>query len=776
MESTGEMIERQHENAPVSGAHLPEPVYESVVRSLYKDQATLLVGSLSMVAAPIVLYYRGGDPVQLGFAGLLLAIAIMRLVDGWMFSRNSGSPMRGEQISRWEMRYASLGAVHVGILGIWCLIGFARTSDDFVHMMSIALTLSYIVGIIGRNFSSESVVLSQTICSGVPMVTGVLLFTDIYHFMLALFLVPLFLAIWKMSRNLRLMLFSAVLTAIDNKRIADRFDVALANVSHGMAMIDGEDRIVVFNQNFARLCDLPESTDLCLLRLAEAGPGAVPPSKLFAELATAISERRRERVPSTFNLVAENARILEVKFNPMAEGAVVVIEDISERVSSEEAIRKLASFDPLTHLPNRRFFMHEVNRLLGSPEGLQPCVVLFVDLDNFKDVNDSLGHAIGDKLLCSIALRMRSRMPQKAMICRFGGDEFVLVIPGKMRQKECKLLAERLIAEISKPMIIDGHTLSVGASIGIAQCPANGQEYSQLLKVSDVALYDAKARGRGMISFYSENLGDQIRERRELENELRRAIERGQMQLHFQPLVNLERHRITTCEALLRWRHPDRGQISPAVFIPIAEEIGIISIIGRFVLEEAVRQCLEWPGNVSVAVNVSSLQFQQSDVYAVVSSVLAKSGLPPHRLEIEVTESAMLADVTETTEVLSKLAKLGVRISLDDFGTGFSSLSYLHALPLHKVKIDRSFIENIKDGDRSLVLLTGVTHLAKELGLEIVIEGIESAEQMELLCSKVHVDEMQGYLFGRAMPADDVKTLLTSQSGPLDRERSALAG
>jgi predicted signal transduction protein with EAL and GGDEF domain len=355
---------------------------------------------------------------------------------------------------------------------------------------------------------------------------------------------------------------------------------------------------------------------------------------------------------------------------------------------------------------------------------------------------------------------MRSSMPEKAMACRFGGDEFVVVVPGKLSRPDCSAFAEKLIEEISKPALIDGNQLIVGASIGIAQCPVNGNDYSQLLKVSDVALYDAKARGRGCYSFYTDELGDIIRDRRHLENELRRALDRNQLELHYQPLINLEENRITTFEALVRWNHPERGMIPPSVFIPVAEEIGFISQIGKFVLETATRQCIQWPKNISVAVNVSSLQFQQSDVCSVIGAALAKSGLSASRLEVEVTESAMLENVEETTATLKRLAATGVRISLDDFGTGFSSLSYLHTLPLDKVKIDRSFIENVQTDERSLVLLSGVTHLAHELGLSITIEGVETAEQMEILCSKVHVNEMQGYLFGRAIPANDVAELL----------------
>ncbi len=757
---------------------LPAPVYESVVRSLYDDINTLAIGSVSMIIAPLVPYHRVGDPVQLWFSVIFGVLGIIRLIDAAMFRRASKLPSFREHLQRWEMRYVVLGAAYVGALGLWCMASIARTSDQFVHQMTVIVTISYLIGIMGRNFSSNKVVLSQTICASTPLILGAILFGDVYDLALGLFLWPMFFSIWAMSRKLRYMLFNAVLTALNNKVIADRFNVALSNVSHGMAMFDEDANFVVVNSQFSGLCGLPEGTELVGTRLdALPDKGAIVeteggPIALREVLTRCLSEGKHAH----FNHLLTDGRVIEAKYNPMeSEGGVVVLDDITERVSTENEIRKLASFDPLTHLPNRRFFVSEVNRLMGGVDGLDPCTVFFVDLDNFKDINDTLGHTVGDKLLCSVALRMRSSMPEKAMACRFGGDEFVIVVPGKTPRKQCSAFAEALIEEISKPALIDGHQLVVGASIGIAQCPVNGNDYNQLLKVSDMALYDAKARGRGCHSFYTDELGDIIRDRRHLENELRRALDRNQLELHYQPLINLDENRITTFEALLRWNHPERGMIPPSIFIPVAEEIGFITQIGKFVLETATRQCMQWPENISVAVNVSSLQFQQSDVCSVVGAALAKSGLSADRLEVEVTESAMLENVEETTATLKRLSDTGVKISLDDFGTGFSSLSYLHTLPLDKVKIDRSFIENIQTDERSLVLLSGVTHLAHELGLAITIEGVETAEQMEILCAKVHVTEMQGYLFGRAIPAGDVADLLAigSSVSPMSRQTAA---
>lgn len=757
---------------------LPDPVYESVVRSLYGDLKTLGVGSASIVAAPFVLYAHSGDGLQLWFSALFAILGAARLWDGLAFRAAAEKGAPREVFQRWENRYAVLGAVYMGALGLWCMAGYARSSDDFLHMVSVCLTISYMIGIMGRNFSSEKVVLSQTIVAGAPILTGVVLFGDIYNLALGAFLFPLFLTIWLMSSNLRQILLNSVLSAIDHKVTATRFDVALSNVTLGMAMFDADGRIVVANSRFSTLCGLPAGAIRVggLMREQSFGtdlPGESGRGISFREMVLHCLVAGKW---TRFIRELSDRRIIEATYNPMGEGGgVLVLEDVSERVNSETEIRKLANFDPLTGLPNRRHFVAEVNRALANGDALAPCAFFFLDLDNFKDINDSLGHATGDKLLSSVAKRLLAGLPRDAMACRFGGDEFVAVVPGRLGDHRCSAIAQGLLDEMSKPALIDGQQLAIGASIGIARCPENGTDCNQLFRVSDAALYFSKAHGRGRYSFYSDEIGDGIRDRRILEAELRKAVERGELELYFQPLVNLRENRIGTCEALLRWNHPERGAISPGIFIPIAEQIGVISHIGGFVMEEATRLCATWPAGTSVAVNVSSLQFRHSDVAALVASALGRSGLSASRLEIEVTESAMLENIEDTTRTLRQLSATGVRISLDDFGTGFSSLSYLHTLPLDKLKIDRSFIENIENDERSLLLLTGVTHLARELGLSIVIEGVETAEQLEMLRRHVHLNEVQGFLFGRAMPAADISTLLWAMHGSPDNERQLAA-
>ncbi len=582
----------------------------------------------------------------------------------------------------------------------------------------------FLIGVVGRNFGSARLVLYQVLIGSFLIVVGLLGSGGVYNAILATFLLPFFLAIKLMAARLREMLHTAEITAQDNRIIANRFDTALENVRHGIAMFSRGGIITVANERFLTLAGL-EGEDIIgrdVSILNAAGNIANREEAFSARIKTYLHSNQSRK----FNFLLPGGRTIEADYNSMEDGGVVVLSDITERVISDKAIKELANFDALTKLPNRRHFISEIRRNLTRKNQLQTCAMFFVDLDKFKEVNDSLGHAVGDKLLKVVAATLNQALKPKDLICRFGGDEFVIVIPGLDNNEVCAELASNLIRELNKPIEIEHHTITIGASIGIACAPRDGKSAEDLLQHTDVALYDAKGRGRGTYTFYSEELGDAIRMRRELEVDLKKALEAELLEVHYQPLINLKKCAITTCEALIRWDHPTRGRISPETFIKIAEESGFIEMLGDYVLRNAVQECVKWKGDIKVAVNVSAIQFHRCDVVATVARHLEASGLAPERLEIEVTESVMLTSFDEAIFTLNRLSDLGVRISLDDFGTGFSSLSYLHQLPLDKVKIDRSFIKNGISDPRSYTLLKGVVDLTKSLGLTVVLEGIET--------------------------------------------------
>ncbi len=751
---------------------MPDHIYCSVVRSLYAEARTLFVGILCVVAAPLVLFWKEGDPVQLIFCALFMFFGMARMLLANSFEQEVTEETSVAEYRKWETRYLLSGSAYFGIMGLWFMAGMIRSDDPFVHMLSLVLCLCFMIGIVGRNFGSEKVVIYQVLLISVLIITGVLFQGGIYNYLLAAFLVPFFVAIKQMASRLKQLLVDSVISSEMSRTIAERFNIALDNVMHGIAMFGKDGRMVVCNDRFLQLANLngwkPTVNGDSLFDL-ERGDGQ-------GQLAWKLKDKLAENTSSRFRINTPDHRTIEIDFNIMDGGGVAVLTDITEQMESEKVIRDLANFDPLTNLPNRRYFLDEVNRLLGQEGRLEPCAMFFVDLDKFKEVNDTLGHSAGDQLLSAAAERLNLLVDSSGLICRFGGDEFVIVMPGMSDPIECSKFAAMIIRDMQMPIKVDAHELTIGASVGIALAPRDADTVDGLLQNTDSALYNAKAKGRGDYSFYTDELGDTIRMRRQLEADLRTAIRDETIDVFFQPLINLKRGRINTCEALARWVHPEHGQISPEKFVKIAEEAGSINVLGDYVLRKAMEACLKWPEHVCVAVNVSSVQFQTSDVFETITGLLSELNFPANRLDIEVTESIMLENVGEATSTLQKLSKMGVRISLDDFGTGFSSLSYLHALPFDKVKIDRSFIENGLANDRSLTLLKGVVDLIKRLGLSVVLEGIETEKQMEVLSRSVDVNEVQGYLFSRPVPERDIMTLLNaSLRTPPDQDTNRVA-
>jgi predicted signal transduction protein with EAL and GGDEF domain len=371
-----------------------------------------------------------------------------------------------------------------------------------------------------------------------------------------------------------------------------------------------------------------------------------------------------------------------------------------------------------------------------------------------------MGHPFGDALLCVVAERLRRIARPSDIIARFGGDEFVILQYPIASPDDASSLARRVVAALGEPCAIDHHQVVIGASIGISVAPLDASDADHLLKNADMALYRTKSEGRGAWRYFETDMDVKAQARRNLEIDLRRAVAEGAFRLYYQPLIDLKSRKISTCEALLRWPHPDRGMVSPAEFIPLAEEMGLIVEIGDWVLIQACMECTQWPANTRVAVNLSPIQFRRGNVVNSVRIALEKSGLAAERLELEITESVLIQDTEATRAVLVQLREMGVRISLDDFGTGYSSLSYLHSFPLHKVKIDRSFLQGIGDNERSLVLLRGVAQLSAELGMAVTVEGVETDEELQLVLRETRVDEAQGFLFSPAVPSSAIRDLL----------------
>ncbi len=441
-----------------------------------------------------------------------------------------------------------------------------------------------------------------------------------------------------------------------------------------------------------------------------------------------------------------------------------VVDDITERKLSDNRIRHLAHYDALTDLPNRALFHEQLDqqiKLIGRGEQF---AVLYIDIDEFKSINDSLGHAVGDELLKGVAERLRKCVMETDFIARLGGDEFAIVQTAIRGANDVTDLVMRIYGEIRTPYECLGHQLSTDASIGIALAPQDGTDLDQLLKNADLAMYGAKADGRRTYRFFEPEMDAHAKNRRQLELDLRRIITdsefcEGGFEVHYQPLVSLGDDTVTGCEALLRWRHPERGMISPAEFIPVAEETGLIGELGEWVLATACAEAATWPDQVKIAVNVSPVQFRSHGLPLKVASVLAASGLAAQRLELEITEAVLIRDDEIALAILHQLRAIGVRIALDDFGTGYSSLSYLQRFPFDKIKIDRCFVNDIVELDGSSSIVQAVVNIAAARNMTTTAEGVETAPQREALRA-LGCNEMQGYLFSAARPAEAIRELL----------------
>lgn len=758
------MLESSETKSTTPSRSLPLDVYVSFVDALFGDSRSLYVGSIGACVTSLIAAWRTNSPALLTCALAIGAAGVARavLMHAYAQARKGPEPLRHD-IKKWEVAYVYGASAHVALIGLFCLLSFALTDDAFVHLLSFAALIAYLIGAAGRNFSSPLLVNSQIACSAVPMTIAMTISGPIYWVITVFILLPFFLSVATIAKRLRGILFDAVVRAHDLDILAKRFDTALNNMPHGLAMFDADGRLAVSNARLIELLRLdPEIgrrganvDDI----VAECALRGVFPAAQTATLSMAFHRRLKGMLVDDLFIDTQTERTLALKFQGMdSGGSVVVVEDVTERRNAEARISHLARYDALTGMPNRTMFRDQIEARLRSGS---KSAVMFIDLDHFKQVNDTLGHSRGDKLLCEVARRLQSVVGQDDIAARFGGDEFVLLHPLDEGERDVARVAKDIIEAVSQPYSIEGHDVLVGASVGVALAPADGADVDQLLKNSDMALYRAKTEGRGTWRFFEPAMDVQARARREIEFDLRNALARHEFELFYQPIFSLKTRKYSVCEALIRWRHPERGMVSPAEFVPIAEEMGLIVDIGAWVLQEACRQCAQWPSDVRVAVNISPLQFRRGGIVATVMGALAAAGLASNRLEIEITESVLLQNLQFTRIALYQLRELGVRISLDDFGTGYSSLSYLHTLPLQKVKVDRSFLQGLGASERTLTLLNGVARLSAELGMQVVVEGIETEEQYQLVAADGNVDEIQGYYFSRPVPHTEVLPLLS---------------
>ncbi len=743
---------------------LPPDIYLPLVDSLYEDRRTLVSGSIFATIAIFTTYWKTGEIILLYCAIAVVLVACARGMVMREYFRARLTVTSTEAARRWEHRYVAGAAASITLLGFWCYASFAWSSDPFAHLVSFSTTIGYAMGISGRNFGNIRFVILQIVCAWVPMTAALLLYGNVFYWIFAGLLVPFFLAIKFIAERFQRTLLDAVITSRDMSLLAKRFDTALNNMPHGLCMFDVERHVMVSNQKLSEQLGLPADIELKGSTARDLVDKIVNAGRLSQASAKNVVERLNTRLSGSddaaFRVDMLNNRTLEFTVQPMENGGMVVlVEDITERKIAEARINHLARFDALTGLPNRTVLRDRMEHALGVWRPDKMCAIHFIDLDQFKQINDTLGHTRGDMLLEDVAERLKDSIRDVDVISRFGGDEFVVLQAPIKSLEEAETLATRILNVLGGTYDLDGHKVVVTASIGIAVAE-NRIDPDQFLRNADLALYQAKADGRGTWRWFEAKMEANAQARRSLEFDLRSAAKSEAFEIYYQPLFNLKTRQIEACEALLRWPHHERGMVSPAEFIPVAEEMGLIVEIGNQVLYKACLECRRWPGDTRVAVNLSSIQFDRSNVPALVRETLAATNLAPHRLELEITESTLLQNTKRVRGDLQLLAELGVRISLDDFGTAYSSLSYLHSFPLHKVKIDQSFLQDLNNDERRVTLLRGITRLSAQLGLRVVVEGVETEQQLELLASEDSIDEVQGFLLCRPMPPADLRKLL----------------
>ncbi len=550
-----------------------------------------------------------------------------------------------------------------------------------------------------------------------------------------------------------------------------RVDAAINNLPQGLCMFDADQNLIICNRRYAELYELkPEhivaGTPLRTILQARRANGRFPQAESYSIEDRIASVRERKPIYTVDEL--SGGQFIAISHQPMLDGGSVAIhEDITERREVDAKIAHMAHHDALTDLPNRLRFRDAMEAALKGTQQGRIVSILCLDLDHFKTVNDTLGHPVGDALLQAVAGRLRGCVRKNDLVARLGGDEFAVVQADSEQPVGATMLAERIIAALSAPFEVQGHHVSIGVSIGIAMAPGDGDTADQLIKNADMAMYQAKEAGRGTYHFFEAGMDAKMQERRALELDLRKAIENDELELYYQPLIRLETDEISGCEALIRWQHPTRGLVPPADFIPLAEEIGLIGVIGNWVLNRACADAMTWPAHIKVAVNLSPLQFKNNALVLQVIGALGKSGLPGTRLELEITETVMLHDTESTVAMLNDLRAIGVRISMDDFGTGYSSLGYLRKFPFDKIKIDRSFIQDLAGNPDSIAIVRAVANIGNALGMATTAEGVETEAELAQLRHE-GCTEVQGYLFSKPRPAKEIRSLLAMHECALE--------
>ena len=752
---------KQHEQ-------IPTDVYLSFVRSLYGNRMTLLAGMIAHVTVSALLFLKVKDPAYIAFGCAILVNWLARFYSMSLFDKVQFSTDDRPTIAWWERISIVGGGMTAFLLGAMCGYAFLVTRDTFAEIAVLSITLSLLVSVVGRNFGTKITVYVITLAACMPIMISLLLAGNIYMVVLAVLIIPLVATTISMANGVREFLYENVLSRREIAIIADRFNAALNNMPHGLFMLDENGRIVVANKKAAELLSAPDRDSLRNHSLMAVLRYGVRRGVITSGRAKIIQRQLKSLIAGEESrALVYFSEELYLEFSAKrrkGNGVVLIFEDVTARIKAEEKIVHMARYDSLTGLSNRGYFSEIVENAVRNMGEDEKFALAVIDLDDFKHVNDTNGHMTGDRLLCAISARLSGLADERMTLSRFGGDEFVIFIRDVRDEKDVDNVMSELFESLRGNYLINGNKLFVSLSAGVVIGSKAEFKLDDLQIKADLALYETKHQDKNSWVIFAEEMDEKYTQRQKLKAALRDAVREKSFTVVYQPMFTADTVQVACCEALSRWYHPDFGAVSPADYIPLAEEMGIVGELTRHMLNVACRDCAGWSNGSSVSVNLSANDLRNKEIVSMVTEALSAAGLDARQLQVEVTESAFVQDAAKAKAILEELHAKGVTIAIDDFGTGYSSLSYLHLLPLDKVKIDRSFVSDIANDERTLKLLKGVVHLSRELGLEIVVEGVETEEQLELIRSTQSADLIQGFIFGMPMPNSGIAELASNRS------------
>jgi diguanylate cyclase (GGDEF)-like protein len=740
------------------------PGYRLLVSSLFSSPASIVPGGIAGILTPFLCWLSSDKHLFLNLTVLVALIVSLRLMTVISYRRQDHSEDGLRETRRWDREYFFGATAFSAVLGYSCYVALALTDDAAAHITSVASTIALASGYVSRNAGRPKFVAVQILTFCIPMAVGLIQAHNVYYQYIGYFAFLYVAANIAITNSLHRNLLALSDATKQSKALASALhsqnltlDAALNTMIHGLAMFDRDLKLAVSNAPYRALYGIPET-------LALPGTPLTAIARFLIERQIIDAEQVRDvrgalvavqdmQQTMTRELQTRGGRVLVITIAPAAEGGVLMLtEDATDRKATEARIEQMARFDELTGLANRFEFNNHITEAFARLERTgEAFALLYVDLDGFKQVNDNLGHDIGDRVLSETASRLKSTIRGGDLLARFGGDEFLLILPSASHAVVTNI-AQRMIDAMSKVFHLDTKTVYVTASVGIAMAPHDGATPVDLLRHADTALYKAKAAGRNTLTFFNPAMAEEMLDRHEIEVDLRKACDEGALELYYQPIIDLKTHAIVTREALMRWRHPTRGMIPPGVFIPIAEQSGLIAAMGNWAIRQACKDAAQWGNEIGVSVNISPLQFREPRrIVETVKDALITSHLGSHRLTLEVTESLLIEDNKSTLAVIDELRALGVRFALDDFGTGYSSLAYLSTYPFAQVKIDQSFTRNVHTNEASKAIIEAVCQLARRLSMNVVVEGIET-EQQRIAVQLLGAQRAQGYLFGRPEP------------------------